>query len=137
MKKQKKHDSNRDNHAPVTATAQWTVRHTAPNHFSPKIDRNLLKSEEAARRFKDVLNSTTPPTWNMNYDEHVYYYRLTIMEAAQRSFARKDQRKFQQYISQETLAFIMCRRKFMKYIRKASDDGPQHPAIKRRTQNLL
>eukprot|EP00959_Pyramimonas_sp_CCMP1952_P052809 1104332-Pyramimonas_sp.AAC.1 len=95
MKKQGKRDRNREDHTPVTATAHLTIRHTAPKHFSPNIDRNQLKSDEAVRRFKDELNSTTLPAWNMKYDEHVYYYMLTNMEAAQRSFARQDHNAFQ------------------------------------------
>eukprot|EP00959_Pyramimonas_sp_CCMP1952_P188138 3934306-Pyramimonas_sp.AAC.1 len=70
MKKQEKRDRNREDHTPSTTTAHWTIRHTAPKHFFPKTDRNQLKSDEAARSFKDALNSTTLPAWNMNCDEH-------------------------------------------------------------------
>eukprot|EP00959_Pyramimonas_sp_CCMP1952_P473780 9502322-Pyramimonas_sp.AAC.1 len=70
MKEQKKHDHQGEDHAPVTATATWTIKHAAPKQLFPNIDRNQLKSQEAIGKFKNELNSTALPAWAMNYDEH-------------------------------------------------------------------
>eukprot|EP00959_Pyramimonas_sp_CCMP1952_P208126 4353722-Pyramimonas_sp.AAC.1 len=91
MKKQKTHDHQREDHTPVTETATWTI--------------DKFKNELNNDKFKNELNSTALPAWDMNYDEHVYYHMLTIMEAAQRSFARQAHRPYQEYVTQDKIAF--------------------------------
>ncbi|CAK0797405.1 unnamed protein product [Prorocentrum cordatum] len=137
MKKHRQGQHHREDHLPVTARACWTVRHTAPKQLFPKIDKHQLNDEKAVETFKMHLDATVLPSWGTDYDEHIHQYMLTIMDAATSAFKRSGKKKYQEYISETTLDFVLSRRKFMKLLRKATTHGATASTTKRRIQRLI
>ncbi|CAK0812998.1 unnamed protein product, partial [Prorocentrum cordatum] len=110
-----------------------------PKYFKPE-DIHVLVSlprilvaniiADAARLTMRV--ATMVPQWNMDYDEHIYYYTMTVSEAAQAALPKASAKRYEEYISGETLRAILDRRRLARMIRMTNASSRYHPAVTKR-----
>ncbi|CAK0875300.1 unnamed protein product, partial [Prorocentrum cordatum] len=104
----------------------------ATGKLFPKIDRTRLTDEKVVTKFKQILDATVIPDWCTSLDQRAYFCALSIVEAAAAALPKSQRKKMQEYISEQTFAFITGRRRLAKPLRKAAQRGRHRRLVTRR-----
>ncbi|CAK0866224.1 unnamed protein product, partial [Prorocentrum cordatum] len=96
----------REDHAPLRARARWKMRYAVPLQLFSNYGQASVRQQDGSGSMHCSAGSYVDQIGRY-YNDHIYHYMITAMEAAISAFARQDKKRYQGYISDHAVNIIV------------------------------